>query len=159
MQESKQPGCIKDNNLDEHSLLVHLITQTNAYLIYVYGRSYFQAVVYLALVVILNYGLFEHVHRTGLLMPHGNIKGEHAHVPTWYVVDIGVEESQYEAVVLDAGFHEPRLPIPVEELSGLRWLRERIQQDGKHAVDFEQVEAHHELAADLQKLLDLVHAV
>ena len=92
-------------------------------------------------------------------MSHGQVEGEDAHVAAGYVVDVRVEEAQYEAVLLDVRVHHPGLAIAVVELSGLRRVRERIEHDRKDAVDLDEVEARHELAAHLEQLFDLVHAI
>ena len=92
-------------------------------------------------------------------MPHRYIKRQHTHITTGYIIYIGVEESEYEAIVLDAGLHHPRLTISVKKLHGLRLRRKRIQYNGKHTVYLDQVESHHELATYLEQLFDFVHAV
>lgn len=79
----------------------------------------FETVVGLALVVVLDHRFLEHVHTAILTMPHRYIERQYSDVTTGYVVDVGVEEPEHEAIVLDARLHHPGLPITIVELYGL----------------------------------------
>jgi hypothetical protein len=127
-----------------------------SYFVNIDGRRNLQAIVGLTLVIVLDDRLLEHIRGPSLLVSDRNIKGHDAHIATGYIVNVGVEEPENEAVVLDARLHGPGLPVAVKEVHGLRLARERIENDGENAVDLEELEASGEAAAVRQQLLNLV---
>ncbi len=83
------------------------------------------------------------------MMPDRDVERQDTHIATGYIVYIGVEESQNEAVVLDIRVHHPSLAVSVVKVNGRGRLRKRIQHDRKYAVYFDQVDSDHELSATL----------